>query len=143
MPGAPPMPAAWRLYFATGKIEDDVARAAGLGARVLFPAMTVGAFGSMGTCADPTGATFGLWQAGQHIGWQVANEPGSVAWFELHTPNARQARDFYMALLGATADAIEGLLTAADPTGIDVDVRLVENGRVHLGRDETVPNQCV
>jgi predicted enzyme related to lactoylglutathione lyase len=35
---------------------------------------------------------------------QVANEPGSTTWYELYTPNAKQARDFYIAFLGATAD---------------------------------------
>ncbi len=107
-PGAPPMPAAWGLYFAANNAEADVARAVGLGAKVLAPAMTVGTFGSMALCADPTGAAFGLWQGAQHIGWQVADEPGAVAWFELYTPKAKRARDFYMALLGATADPMPG-----------------------------------
>jgi uncharacterized protein len=108
MPGAPPMPAGWGLYFATDNIETDVARAVELGAKVLFPAMAVGAFGRMGTCLDPTGATFGFWQADQHIGWQVAEEPGSVAWHELYTPQAKRAREFYMALLNAAGDPMEG-----------------------------------
>jgi predicted enzyme related to lactoylglutathione lyase len=107
-PDAPPMPAAWGLYFATDALDVDVARAVELGAKVLYPAMTVGAFGSMATCEDPTGATFSLWQAGQHVGWQVSDEPGSTAWHELYTPDAKRARDFYAALLGATADPMSG-----------------------------------
>ena len=107
-PGAPPTPAAWELYFASDRAEPDVARAVALGAKVLFPPLTVGTFGSMAICADPTGAPFGLWQAGQHIGWQVADEPGAVTWFELYTPDAKRAREFYMAMLGATADPMEG-----------------------------------
>ena len=43
-PGAPPMPAAWSLYFATDNIESDVANAMKLGAKVLSPAMAVGRF---------------------------------------------------------------------------------------------------
>jgi uncharacterized protein len=107
-PGAPPMPAAWSLYFATDDVEADVARAVELGAKVLFPPLVVDAFGSMAVCEDPTGAAFGFWQAGQHIGSQVNDEPGSAVWYELYSPNARQARDFYTALLGATADPLEG-----------------------------------
>ena len=107
-PDAPPMPAAWSLYFATDNIEADVARAVELGAKVLYPAMVVGEFGSMATCEDPTGAAFSFWQAGQHMGSQVTDEPGSAAWYELYSPNAKQARDFYTALLGATADPMPG-----------------------------------
>lgn len=107
-PDAPNQPAAWGLYFATHAIEADVARAVSLGAKALFPPMVIGEFGSMATCADPTGAVFGFWQAGRHIGWEVADEPGSVAWLELYSPNAKQARDFYMALLGAAADPMPG-----------------------------------
>lgn len=107
-PGAPPLPAAWSLYFATDNIEADVARAVALGAKVLSPAMTVGEFGGMATCEDPTGAAFSFWQAGQHVGSQVTEEPGSAAWCELYSSNAKQARDFYTKLLGASADPMPG-----------------------------------
>jgi predicted enzyme related to lactoylglutathione lyase len=107
-PDAPPMPAAWNLYFATGDIESDVARAVKLGAKVLSPAMAVGDFGSMAVCEDPTGAVFSFWQAGSHVGLQVTEEPGSAAWYELYSTNAKQARDFYTAVLGATAESMPG-----------------------------------
>lgn len=105
---APTMPAAWGLYFATDDIHTDVARAVALGAQELYPAMTVGDFGRMATLTDPTGAQFSLWQANQHVGWQLINEPGATAWHELYTPDAKAAREFYTALLGATADATPG-----------------------------------
>jgi predicted enzyme related to lactoylglutathione lyase len=107
-PDAPPMPAAWALYFATDNIEADLARAMQLGTKVIFPAMAVGEFGSMATCEDPTGAAFSFWQAGSHVGSQVTDEPGSTTWCELYTSNAQQARDFYAALLGASADPMPG-----------------------------------
>jgi predicted enzyme related to lactoylglutathione lyase len=108
MPGAPPMPAAWNLYFATDDIEADVARAVELGAQVLSPAMTVGEFGGMATCQDPTGAAFSFWQAGSHIGAQVTEDPGSAAWYELYSPDAKRARDFYTTLLRLTAEPMPG-----------------------------------
>lgn len=107
-PGGPPMPAVWNLYFATENIEADVARAVKLGAKVLYPATAVGPFGSSAKCEDPTGAAFSFWQAGQHIGSQVTDEAGSLAWFEMYASDAKQARDFYTALLGATADPMPG-----------------------------------
>lgn len=107
-PDAPPMPAAWNLYFASDTIETDLVRAEELGATVLYPAMQVAHFGSMAGCTDPTGAIFSFWQADQHIGSQVTDEPGSTTWFELYTPDAKRARDFYSALLGAGAEPLPG-----------------------------------
>jgi uncharacterized protein len=108
MPDAPPAPSAWSLYFATDNIEADVARAVELGAKVHVPAMAIDPFGSMAMLEDPTGAPFGFWQAGEHIGSQVNDEPGGAAWYELYSPNAQQARDFYCALLGVTAEPMPG-----------------------------------
>jgi uncharacterized protein len=122
-PDAPPTPAAWGLYFATNAIESDVARAVELGAKVLYPAMTVGEFGSMATCEDPTGATFSFWQAGQHVGAQVTDEPGSTAWHELYTSDDKRARDFYAALLGATADPMPG----------DLEYYVLKHGEAPIG----------
>ena len=101
-------PTGWGLYFATHNIAADSDRAVALGATVISPVMQVGAFGSMAIFADPTGAMFGLWQADQHIGWQMAEQPGSIAWVEMYSSNAKQARDFYTALLSATADPMPG-----------------------------------
>jgi hypothetical protein len=107
-PDGTTFPVAWGLFFATDTIEADVARAVELGATVLFPAMAVGEFGSMATCLDPGGAAFSFWQAGTHIGAEVTDEPGSATWFELYAPDAKQARDFYAALLGVTAEPMPG-----------------------------------
>ncbi len=107
-PDAPSAPATWGLYFASDNIEADVARAVELGASVLYPPMVVGEFGGMAGCVDPTGAAFSFWQAGQHIGSQVTDEPGATTWHEMYASDAKKARDFYMALLGATADPMPG-----------------------------------
>lgn len=108
-PGAPPpMSARWNLYFASDDAGADVARAAALGAQVEFPAMAIGEFGSMATLIDPTGGAFGFWQAGSHIGAEVTDEPGSVTWREMYSPDAKRSRDFYTALLNATADPMPG-----------------------------------
>jgi hypothetical protein len=107
-PDGTTFPVAWGLFFATNAIEADVARAVELGATVLFPAMAVGEFGSMATCLDPGGAAFSFWQAGTHIGAQVEDEPGSATWYELSAPDVKQAREFYAALLGASADPMPG-----------------------------------
>jgi uncharacterized protein len=99
---------AWQLYFASESAAHDASRAVSLGATELYPAMEVGSFGTMATLADPTGAMFSLWQPGSHIGTQVTDEPGSATWYELYSPNAAQASEFYAALLGATVTRMPG-----------------------------------
>ena len=123
MPGAPPTPAAWCLYFASHDLDADVAHAVKLGATVLSPPMIIGEFGGMATCLDPTGAQFGFWKAGQHIGSQVTEEPGATGWQELSSPNAKQARDFYNALMHATADPMPG----------DLEYYTLKHGEAMLG----------
>ena len=108
MPGTPATPALWQLYFASDDLKTDVAKAQQLGAKEVYPAMEVGAFGGMASLADPTGAEFNLWKAGTHIGSQVTDEPGATAWFELYSSDAKKARDFYTAMLGMTADPMPG-----------------------------------
>ena len=105
MPGAPAMPSQWGVFFASQDVQADSARAVELGAQIVSPAMTVGPFGSMAVCADPSGAVFSLWQAGQHIGFEVTDEPGAPTWYELYSSDAKQSRDYFTALLGATASS--------------------------------------
>src|SRR5687768_5865584 len=62
MPGVPPAPSAWSLYFATDDTEADVARTVGLGAKLHVPPMQVAGFGSWAVLEDPTGASFCFWQ---------------------------------------------------------------------------------
>jgi uncharacterized protein len=106
--GTPPMPASWNLYFASDDLDADVARAVALGATQLYPAMQIGEFGAMATLHDPTGAMFSFWKAGSHVGHQIDGQPGAVAWFELYSADAKAARDFYTALLGATSEPMPG-----------------------------------
>lgn len=108
MPGAPPMPAAWTIYFASHDIDADVAKAEKLGAKVMAPAMTVGDLGKMAILIDPTGAVFGLWQAGTFTGAMVTEEHGAMNWVELTSTDAKAANSFYVGLLGTTSAAMPG-----------------------------------
>jgi uncharacterized protein len=103
LPKDAPFPTAWTVYFASADAAASATRIAELGGSVMMGPMDVMDAGRMVVAADPTGAVFGLWQPGMHKGAGVMQEPGSLAWCELDTPAAAQARDFYAALLGLTA----------------------------------------
>jgi len=87
-------------------------------ARLALPWWTSGerlkAWGLLGIVVGATLALVGMdvafsfWQAGQHIGSQVTDESGATTWHEMYASDAKKARDFYMALLGATADPMPG-----------------------------------
>ena len=100
-------PAAWTPYFATDDVEGLTARASEHGGTVLAPVMDVGPLGRMAILADPSGAPFGLWQAGTMIGAAVVNEPGGLVWEDLRSADPDAARAFYGALFGYEFEALE------------------------------------
>ena len=107
--GQPPgssMPSAWVLYFASDDADATAARTAELGGTVVMPPMQVGPQGRMFIGVDPTGAAFGVWQAGEHHGAGRWGEPGAIAWAEVNTRDAEAARDFYAALTGLRAEVM-------------------------------------
>ena len=63
--------------------------------------------GRMTIAQDPTGAIFGVWQANEHIGAQLANEPGTQLWNQCHTPDPARATEFYEAVFGYEIDEID------------------------------------
>ncbi len=102
--GAPP---AWTLYLATDDVEGAVTTAQEHGGRVLAPVMDVGPLGRMAILSDPSGAVFGLWQAGTMIGATLVNEPGGLVWEDLRSSDPQAARSFYDALFGFEHEFLE------------------------------------
>ncbi len=54
----------------------------------------------MAVLQDPTGAVFSVWQPKQHIGIQIHNEPGSLCWADLNSPDPQAAGALYSKLFG-------------------------------------------
>ncbi len=78
----PETPIAWLIHFATSDVDASAERVSANGGQVQTEPMDVMELGRMAICADPSGARFGLWQAGGHPGIGVVNEPGAVIWTE-------------------------------------------------------------
>ena len=64
--------------------------------------MVVGENGSSAMIRDPGGAMIGAWQPGTQKGFEVTGEPGTPAWFELHTRAYDKSVDFYRDVFGGT-----------------------------------------
>jgi predicted enzyme related to lactoylglutathione lyase len=99
-------PAAWTLYLASDDVDATAAAVTAHGGSLLFPPGDVGPMGRMCIATDPSGAAFGVWQAGQHIGAGLVNEPGGLHWEDLRSTDPDAARAFYRELFGYRFDAI-------------------------------------
>ncbi|HEU5270508.1 MAG TPA: VOC family protein [Jatrophihabitans sp.] len=94
------IPDFWNTYLSTDDAEATVETAVKAGANLIAGPMTVADLGSMAVLADPTGATVGIWQPGSHIGFEKYNEPGGVAWDELHSKDFEASKRFYAEVFG-------------------------------------------
>jgi len=95
--GVPPN---WLLYVAVDNADETAGYVSGLGGTLIAEPFDVGASGKMAVIQDPGGAVFALWQANEHKGIGIANEPGALCWAELNTPDPSKITTFYEGLLG-------------------------------------------
>jgi predicted enzyme related to lactoylglutathione lyase len=75
----------WRTYIAVDDADAAVARVTAAGGTTTEVPDQLGPFGRGVSLRDPGGVPFRLWQAAQHPGVQVANEPGTWNFSDLHT----------------------------------------------------------
>jgi uncharacterized protein len=98
-PGAPES-AAWNTYVWVDSADETAEKVRAAGGSVLMEPGDIGESGRMAVFADPGGAAFSVWQAKQHRGAGVVNEPGSLNFNNLHTLDLEGAQAFYGAVFG-------------------------------------------
>ncbi|MFF4093077.1 VOC family protein [Streptomyces sp. NPDC001834] len=117
------MPTAWGVYFATDDIVASVARIREAGGTVITDPAWVGRAGVVAQAADPGGAVFGLWQAGEREGFEKRNEPVSFCWTEVHTRQKDRVDAFYEEVFGfqgTDLDVSDTSTSGPDVPGPDV-----------------------
>jgi len=117
--GAPSM---WNTYIAVDSVDDAVSKVRAAGGIVAMEPFDVMDAGRMAFIMDPAGAPVALWQAGQHIGATLVNEPGTLSWNELITDKP-EVVTFYERALGvhtSTMDMPEGKYTLFEVGGQQV-----------------------
>ena len=97
--GGPPMPV-WNTYVWVDSADEAASNVKAAGGRVLTEPFDVMNAGRMAVCADPEGAAFCLWQAKEHKGARIVNEPGSLNFNTLNTRDAEGAKSFYGSVFG-------------------------------------------
>jgi uncharacterized protein len=94
--------AAWNTYIWVDDADSSAAKVAGAGGSVLMEPFDVMGSGRMAVLADPDGAAFSVWQAGEHKGATIVNEPGALNFNVLNTRDPESAKAFYGAVFGWT-----------------------------------------
>ena len=94
------MPTAWGVYFATDDIVATVARIREEGGQVITEPVRADHAGVLAQAADPGGAVFGLWQAGERAGFEKQSEPGAFCWTEVYTRQPARVDAFYEDVFG-------------------------------------------
>jgi uncharacterized protein len=101
--GAPPRPV-WNTHVAMRDADEATAAALSAGGSVLAGPFDAPPAGRMAVLADPAGATFCVWQAGQRHGAQRVNEAGAWSMSLLATTDLGGAKRFYEAVFGWQAE---------------------------------------
>jgi uncharacterized protein len=107
--------ATWNTYVWVEDADEAAAKARDAGGTVLMEPDDLGAFGRMAVLADPEGAAFCVWQAREHRGAAVVNEPGSLSFNDLNTRDLEGAKSFYGAVFGWEAIDVGGAAMWALP----------------------------
>ena len=103
-PAENPYPNVWSTYLASDDLDTTAAKAKAAGSQFMMEPMDVMTAGRLAFAMDPTGAPYGIWQAGEHTGVGVYNEPGALIWNELMTRDYQGAKAFYSSVFGFTYD---------------------------------------
>ncbi len=94
------LPAGWHCYVAVDDLGPVLQRVGEAGGRVALPPTQVMRAGRMAGLRDRENAFLLLWQAGEHQGCELVNEPGAFTWNELTTRDPAAAQEFYPAVFG-------------------------------------------
>jgi predicted enzyme related to lactoylglutathione lyase len=97
----------WTTYVWVESADDAAGKAKDAGGSVLVEPFDVSDAGRMCMLSDPSGAVFGVWQAGEHKGAQLVNEPNTWNFSELNTRDPDGAKAFYSAVFGWRASSLD------------------------------------
>ena len=105
------VPQHWNNYILVDDINKTVQAAKALGGTVLNDVTPVLDMGKMATLADPTGATFSLWQAlkKNENAMLPKTTASNIGWNELVTQDIEKAGKFYAELFNWTLVTQEGI----------------------------------
>lgn len=93
-------PVSWTTMLAADDVDLAAETVRECGGTVGIGPLNADDEGRLAIAVDPSGAVFGIWQAGRLPGADLTGVPGSVAWSELVTRDAALVAKFYQAVFG-------------------------------------------
>ncbi|MCX2969516.1 MULTISPECIES: VOC family protein [Streptomyces] len=106
MPEGRELPVTWLPYLATDDADATCALVRDCGGTVGVGPLDSGRDGRMAIAADPSGATFGIWQAGEHAGAPADGSVGTPVWNELVTREGAEVSAFYSRVFAYSTEAL-------------------------------------
>jgi uncharacterized protein len=100
IPEAAPARAMWNTYFWVDNADETDAKVRDAGGSVVMEPFDFMDACRMAVFADPEGAAFGVWEAREHKGARLVNDPGALVFNGLNTRDVDAARSFYGSVFG-------------------------------------------
>ena len=126
---------AWNTYVSVEDADAAARHLLSAGATLKSAAADTGAGGVQAVLADPQGAEFRIWQAGERLGAQAVNLPGSWNFSDLHTTDLEAAVAFYTKAFDWQFDTLDfGTMIRRPGYGdhleatVDPDIRVRQSG---------------
>jgi predicted enzyme related to lactoylglutathione lyase len=97
--GAPPT-AMWNTYFWVDSADEAASKVRDAGGAVVMEPFDFMDASRMAVFTDPEGAAFRVWEAKEHKGARLVNDPGSLNFNGLNIRDVEGARSFYGSVFG-------------------------------------------
>ena len=130
----------WGSYINVEDVDEATSKATQLGASVIVEPFDPPGGGRVATVRDPAGAVVSLSQPGENFGAELVNEDGTWTWNELVSPGLSSGRDFYVELLGWSAQDAPGAFPRTTFTLGDL---LIGGGHAPAPQEDPTPRWSV
>jgi predicted enzyme related to lactoylglutathione lyase len=104
---APPR-ATWNTYFWVDSADEAASKVRAGGGGVATDPFDFMDACRMAVFTDPEGAAFGVWEAKEHKGARLVNDPGALVFNGLNTRDVEGAKSFYGSVFGWQTGTIGG-----------------------------------
>ena len=108
IPEAAPPLAMWNTYFWVDSADEAASKVRDAGGAVMVEPCDFMDACRMGIFSDHEGAAFGVWEAKEHKGARLVNDPGALVFNGLNTRDVEGARSFYGSVFGWRTGSIGG-----------------------------------
>jgi predicted enzyme related to lactoylglutathione lyase len=105
---AAPPTAMWNTYFWVDSADEAARKVRDAGGGVVRAPFDFMDACRMAVFTDPEGAAFGVWEAMDHKGARLVNDPGALVFNNLNTRDVEGARSFYRSVFGWQTGTIGG-----------------------------------